>query len=306
MATQFKSCSIDGCNGNAHWTVDGKRGWCSAHYQKWKTYGDPLGSADVRPPRLCSIPDCSQSHEAHGWCKNHYRRWRKNGDPLIGVRVTPVGACSESDCDRPAKCRGLCERHYNRLRYQTRVPKDFCPIDNCGKPVKCGGLCSAHYQRRRTHGDPLSGGTPHGAPMSWLDEHLNHSGLDCLKWPFGPNINIGGIYIVATRLMCALAHGAPPSDIHEAAHSCGKAHEGCINPNHLSWKTPKENAADKIIHGTHDRGENHVSSILTESDVREIRRLQGIVLQRVLADRYGVCSPHICAVQNENAWAWLV
>lgn len=230
MATKFKSCSVEGCNGNSHSSAKGARGWCGMHYQRWKIHGDPLGR--IRVPTICSVAGCD-------------------------------------------------------------------------KPVKCRDICSAHYQRWRTHGDPLAGGTPHGAPMSWLREHVNHTGQDCLKWPFGENINIGGVYIIATRLMCALAHGAPPSDTHEAAHSCGKAHEGCINPNHLSWKTPKENAADKLIHGTHDRGENHASSILTERAVREIRRLKGVVLQRELADRHGVSISHICEIQNENEWAWL-
>ena len=31
-------CSIDGC-GKKH----SSRGWCSAHYYRWKTHGDPLG-----------------------------------------------------------------------------------------------------------------------------------------------------------------------------------------------------------------------------------------------------------------------
>lgn len=34
--------------------------------------------------RLCSIPDCSKPHEAHGWCSAHYQRQRKYGDPLGG------------------------------------------------------------------------------------------------------------------------------------------------------------------------------------------------------------------------------
>lgn len=50
--------------------------------------------------------------------------------------------------------------------------------------------------------------------------------------------------------MCQKAHGDPPSPKHDAAHSCGRGHEGCVNPNHLSWKTKKQNQADRITHGT--------------------------------------------------------
>lgn len=35
-------------------------------------------------PRICSIPNCGKPHEAHGWCTAHYQRWRKHGDPLGG------------------------------------------------------------------------------------------------------------------------------------------------------------------------------------------------------------------------------
>jgi hypothetical protein len=59
-----------------------------------------------------------------------------------------------------------------------------------------------------------------------------------------------GDTLYAHRLMCQLAHGDPPTPDHIAAHSCGRGHEGCVNPNHLSWKTYSENELDKRVHGT--------------------------------------------------------
>lgn len=44
MAEEFKPCSIDGCNGNAHRTAYGRAGLCHPHYKKKRTYGDPLFS----------------------------------------------------------------------------------------------------------------------------------------------------------------------------------------------------------------------------------------------------------------------
>ena len=32
--------------------------------------------------RLCSITNCGKPHEARGWCAAHYARWRAHGDPL--------------------------------------------------------------------------------------------------------------------------------------------------------------------------------------------------------------------------------
>ena len=31
--------------------------------------------------RVCSIPGCSNKHQARGWCAAHYRRWKVKGDP---------------------------------------------------------------------------------------------------------------------------------------------------------------------------------------------------------------------------------
>ncbi len=40
MAAKFKSCSIEGCNGNAA-KPGAARGWCTKHYQRWQRSGNP-------------------------------------------------------------------------------------------------------------------------------------------------------------------------------------------------------------------------------------------------------------------------
>ena len=34
--------------------------------------------------KICKIDDCDKPHLARGWCLAHYRRWRRNGHPLGG------------------------------------------------------------------------------------------------------------------------------------------------------------------------------------------------------------------------------
>src|SRR5690606_12175061 len=92
-----------------------------------------------------------------------------------------------------------------------------------------------------------------GEAEAWLVAHagwLDHA--RCLKWPFGRSghgyagqATVDGVREAAYRHMCRLAHGNSPSSEHQAAHSCGKGHEGCINPNHLRWATPAENQSDR-------------------------------------------------------------
>jgi hypothetical protein len=38
----FRSCLVDGCDGNAHYTARGAHGYCRPHYRRWKTHGSPL------------------------------------------------------------------------------------------------------------------------------------------------------------------------------------------------------------------------------------------------------------------------
>lgn len=33
--------------------------------------------------KICSIEGCKSPASARGWCKAHYSRWRRNGDPLV-------------------------------------------------------------------------------------------------------------------------------------------------------------------------------------------------------------------------------
>src|SRR5690242_5616667 len=126
----------------------------------------------------------------------------------------------------------------------------ICSVDGCNKAAWRRGWCGAHYARFRRHGDPLGGGTGWGIPLQWLKEQIAAAGTDCIFWTFADNtggrgvLRYNGRNIEAHRLVCILVHGEPPTPEHEAAHSCGNGHLGCINPNHLRWDTRVGNFAD--------------------------------------------------------------
>lgn len=76
--------------------------------------------------------------------------------------------------------------------------------------------------------------------------------------------------------------------------------------NHLSnlrWDTSKNNHADKVRHGTTNRGERCGMAKLTEAQVRAIR--SDTRLHRVIADEYGVRSSAISRIKNGKRWAHL-
>lgn len=99
------------------------RGWCSAHYNRWRSYGDPLGTKP-NPRRvrsvtelICAVDDCGQPVKCGGYCATHYHRYRKYGDPLGGRAIrSPKGSpCAVEGCTRPLLSRGYCKPHYRRF-----------------------------------------------------------------------------------------------------------------------------------------------------------------------------------------------
>lgn len=187
----------------------------------------------------------------------------------------------------------------------------MCRFEGCPNPKspKAGkGLCSSHYNQlqRGLELAPLQ--YRRNVCEPWLEAHKAHDGDECLIWPFQRLQSDGrgavkyhGKQTIAARVMCMLAHGEPPTPEHEAAHSCGKGHEGCVNPKHLRWATRVENKADMIAHGTRPWGEKQGSSKLKTADVLAIRAATGLS-QSTLAKRFGVRQSTIHKILSRQRW----
>lgn len=186
----------------------------------------------------------------------------------------------------------------------------ICPIDGCNRSVRKRGYCANHYEkyvRRAPDFQLVRLGV--GTQVPWLKEHVSYVGDDCLKWPFAfykdgrGQVTINNHTLQAHREMCRLAHGEPPTPKHDAAHLCGKGHEGCVNPKHLAWKTHTENMADQLVHGTRIRGEKSPHAVLTEGKVRAIREFAHTCSLEVIADIFGVTSQHVGKIVNRKRWS---
>jgi hypothetical protein len=134
-----------------------------------------------------------------------------------------------------------------------------------------------------------------GPAIEFLRSLMGHQGDECVTWPFSRVHGYGGINLKlaetpvttkAHRVMCFMAHGAPPTPQHQASHSCGKGHEGCVNPAHLSWKTASENQRDRRRHGTAGHQNKHFK--LTSEAAAEILALRGKETVTSLAKRFNV------------------
>lgn len=144
-----------------------------------------------------------------------------------------------------------------------------------------------------------------GKTRQWLTDHINYQHDYCLIWPFSLTRGYGrfifhGEAYYAHRFMCELAHGPAPSPAHQASHSCGRGAEGCVNPNHLAWKSSSENQLDKRVHGTAYRAGKRWK--LKPAQVLEIRTLKGQKTQGEIAEMYGVGRQNIGAIMTGKSW----
>jgi len=137
---------------------------------------------------------------------------------------------------------------------------------------------------------------------------INYTGDDCLLWPFGRNSAGRGAtakpgvgWYAAHVAVCEATKSPRPSPYHEAAHSCGRGHDGCVAPKHLRWATAKENQADRRKHGTHREGTaiRHKAK-LTEAEARYIATSPNAGVD--LADRFGVSPSAISHIRRGRNW----
>ena len=198
------------------------------------------------------------------------------------------------------------------ISWAERHRRSPCSIDGCSEPIQARRLCNKHYKRWRRQGDPQKlVRTEPGAALKFAKYAARYQGEDCLIWPFArggngearlhrrtPNKEERG----ACRYICILVHGLPPTPSHQAAHSCGKGHLGCVNGGHLRWTTPAENQADRHEHGTAHLGESHPNAKLTDEKVRFIRRMAPHLPQRVVGEMVGVSQACVSDVVTGRAW----
>jgi hypothetical protein len=84
----------------------------------------------------------------------------------------------------------------------------------------------------------------------------------------------------------------------ECCHNDGNAFNNHLS--NLRWDTPKNNHADKIRHGTTNRGERCGTAKLTLEQVKAIRKDDR--LQRLIAADYNIAESMISRIKNGVRW----
>jgi len=125
-------CAVAGCTEAAQ-----VRGWCGAHYQRWRRFGDPAFHPPA-PERVCVIAGCSEVPNARGLCTAHYYRWITYGDPLISKNA-PRRQLQERK-PFPARSCATCGRSFE--------PGFSAARKYCGKQCKPSGRIAGSVNKR--------------------------------------------------------------------------------------------------------------------------------------------------------------
>lgn len=188
----------------------------------------------------------------------------------------------------------------------------ICSVEGCGKPHDAHGFCRRHDARFVRHGSPFGGGIDRGERHRFLTEKVIHyAGDECLIWPYAKDGNgyavttYKGKQTSACRVVCEIINGPMILPREDVAHSCGNGPGGCITPKHLRWATTAENMADKVAHGTDNRGEKNPLAKLTDDQVRSIRKMRGVKSESKIATEFGVSRSAIANIMQGNNWKYV-
>lgn len=130
-----------------------------------------------------------------------------------------------------------------------------------------------------------------------LKQRLNRDGYPCVTVQSN-NRRSRKSYLV-NRLVCEAFNGPAPEGDYHAAHADGDRANNRLE--NLRWASRAENEADKELHGTRMRGEDHASSKLTEEQVKAIR--QDTRPQSAIAREVGVSQSLVCMIRRRRVWA---
>lgn len=95
--------------------------------------------------------------------------------------------------------------------------------------------------------------------------------------------------------------GPPPSPIHQAAHNDGNPHNDILS--NLRWATPKENCADRVLHGTLRYGTRHARTKISVETVRRVREMVSDGRTYTQTGRaLGLSAGHVQLIATNQVW----
>lgn len=271
--------------------------------------------------KKCSVSGCKNIHHAKGLCSIHYARVVRFGSTDLPTKQPKtMGICINEGCERAAEegtqcknCIRLARRRENKkVKLIRRKPANVCSVFGCNNKKYMKGMCTKHYLRNKKTGDVFSEEFVI-CDFTVKEKLLFNVKLDketrCWEWLGRKDKDGYGIMSVGDyptrvhRIMYEQIKG----DIKEDFLVCHKCdNPGCINPAHLFLGTIQDNNNDRDTKGRTPKGEDSMSSVLTENDVLEIRELLKTgMTNKQIGEKYGVTGWAISRIKCGKTWKHL-
>lgn len=100
------------------------RGYCAAHYRRWRLYGSAYGGKRVNwQPVECTVAQCRRRARLHNMCSAHAIRLQRTGDVRADVPIRERSGktqtrCGATGCERQSVAKSYCAAHlYRRNRF---------------------------------------------------------------------------------------------------------------------------------------------------------------------------------------------
>lgn len=114
------------------------------------------------------------------------------------------------------------------------------------------------------------------------------------------NASVGEKILVHTLVLTAFVGPRPPGAVARHFPDNDRANNAARN---LSWGTAKQNQADRIVHGTDNRGERHPLAKIGHSAVQQIKALcEAGIQQRNVAARFGISQRQVGRIARGESW----
>lgn len=186
----------------------------------------------------------------------------------------------------------------------------ICSVQGCESNMLAKRLCNTHYRRMRRNGHLNRTTIPADEAEACFQRLLLAETDSCVVWPYRTNKHgygekgSGDAKILVHRAALEYWAGPAPEGLPLACH--GPCHNpSCMNARggHLYWGSPQQNAADRLRDGTHQLGESNAMSIVTATQVLEIReRAAAGASYKALSTDYNMSLAGISDIANGRRW----
>ena len=155
---------------------------------------------------------------------------------------------------------------------------------------------SAFREERKAESARLRG-KAHCHKAQWLMRHKEFEGDECLLFPSmlvgrPERLKYNFRTMAAARAMLLMTQGLPKDENDYATHICGNGHLSCVNPKHLRWGSPSDNAKDAVVHNA----PSQFVSGMTPDQIEAVRTSTEMV--KVIAWRTGIPAGVISAIKQ--------